>query len=243
MEMNSTSTDYWELFPILTVKDGVIVSKRGDLTIGWEMTIPVCYSMDRDVIESLNEKFFEAVRLLSPWMLVHRQDVYSMNTYCPEKKDSFLGSCYEKHFEGRGYLSHKQYIYLTLSSKASALRPTANSGVYGMTYTVSKGAMSDLLRLKSEAIAFIGKLTESSLLDARHLEDEEIISLMDSYRKLWQEDVIPTDIRMTPGSIETEGLSLWSYVISESKDLSRTMLSSRPVEVLSCVLSDLFSFG
>lgn len=233
MEMNSTSTDYWDLFPILAVKDGVIVSRRGDLTVGWEMDIPVCYSMDRDMIEGLNEKFFEAMRLLSPWMLVHRQDIYSLRSYVPEQKTSFLGRCYEEHFKGREYLTHRQYIWLTLASKASALKPTANSGIYGMNATVDRSAVSDLLRLKSEAIAFIGKITESSAVSARDLEDEEITDLMEQYRRLWDPDRMPSDIRMSPDCIEMDDTKLWSYVISESKDLSRTMFSSRPVETLS----------
>ena len=196
MEMNTTYTDYWETFPIHAVKDGVIISKRGDVTVGWEMTLPVCYSMDRDIIEGLNEKFFEAIRLLSPWMMVHRQDVYSVHRYVPEAKSSFLAGCYERHFEGRQYLQHRQFIWLTLASRASALRPTANSGVYAAAAAFDKGAVADLLKLKSEAISFIGKLTESSLVDARHLEDEEIISLMESYRRMWNDDMIPTDIMM-----------------------------------------------
>ena len=43
--MKSSSRDFWETFPLLTVKDGVIVSKRGDLTVGWRITLPPVYSV------------------------------------------------------------------------------------------------------------------------------------------------------------------------------------------------------
>ena len=40
MEMRARSKDFREIFPVLTIRDGVIISKRGDVTIGWRLTLP-----------------------------------------------------------------------------------------------------------------------------------------------------------------------------------------------------------
>ena len=40
MEMKIRSKDFREIFPIMTIQDGVVVSKRGDVTIGWRLTLP-----------------------------------------------------------------------------------------------------------------------------------------------------------------------------------------------------------
>ena len=74
--MNISSRDFWETFPILTVKDGIIVSKRGDITMGWRLILPPAYSIGQDAYEALNQRMHGAIRSLPPWMLVHRQDMF-----------------------------------------------------------------------------------------------------------------------------------------------------------------------
>ena len=46
MEVKAKSTRFDKYIPILAIQDGVIVSKRGELTVGWEMTLPsVCSTL------------------------------------------------------------------------------------------------------------------------------------------------------------------------------------------------------
>ena len=68
--MKISSRDFWETFPLLTVKDGVIVSKRGDLTVGWKMTLPPAFSVSSESYTSMLQRMQGAIASLPPWMVV-----------------------------------------------------------------------------------------------------------------------------------------------------------------------------
>ena len=117
MEMTIRSGDFWKSVPIQYISDGIIVSKTGDITIGWEITLPGIFTCDALGLLEIPEALCKAISFLPPWMMVHRQDVYYRRGYPQQKGTSFLGYSYERHYRGRGYLVHRQYLYLTLSSK------------------------------------------------------------------------------------------------------------------------------
>ena len=39
--------------PLRTVRDDVIVSRRGELTIGWALTLPVAYSLSEEEYDAM----------------------------------------------------------------------------------------------------------------------------------------------------------------------------------------------
>ena len=92
MEMTTKATPLDRIFPILCVQDGVIVSKRGELTVGWEVSLPTIWSMTEDAHDDMLEALGSAVRMLGPKMIVHRQDIYTKDKYQAKGSSSFLGS-------------------------------------------------------------------------------------------------------------------------------------------------------
>ena len=46
MEMKTRFKEFDEIFPILNIQDGVVISKRGDVTIGWRLDLPPMYALD-----------------------------------------------------------------------------------------------------------------------------------------------------------------------------------------------------
>ena len=76
MEMKSKSITFDKYMPILSIQDGVVVSKRGELTVGWEVTLPPLCALTEDGYEDLLEAFSSAVRTLGPGYIIHRQDIY-----------------------------------------------------------------------------------------------------------------------------------------------------------------------
>ena len=44
MEMNINVTDMERVFPLEGVDDGYILSRCGDVTVGWELTLPAAFS-------------------------------------------------------------------------------------------------------------------------------------------------------------------------------------------------------
>ena len=53
MEIKSKSVSFDKYLPILTIQDGVVVSKRGELTVGWEVSLPPLCALTEDGYEDL----------------------------------------------------------------------------------------------------------------------------------------------------------------------------------------------
>lgn len=233
MEVNISSRDFWETFPLLTVKERIIVSKRGDLTVGWKVSLQSGYTIDRDSYISINRRFEAAIRALPPWMLVQRQDMFLKRTYAREESDGFLSERYERHFDSREYLEHQQRIYLTLSCRASAVRPTGSCGVYGFTNVVGEVLKKDVENLRRAASTFEHMLSSADIIRMERMEDEELVSEIERYMNLGDEGVIPTDRKTTPAEVECDGKVIWTFSLTEAKDMGPSITSTSKVESLS----------
>ena len=179
MEMTIKARDFWKSVPLQYVSDGFIVSKTGDITIGWEITLPGIFSCDARSLLEIPESLYKAISFLPPWMMVHRQDVYYRRGYRPQRRSSFLGQSFEKHYQGRGYLVHRQYIYLTVTSKQSALRPHSSSGLFLMHFLSGKVARERAVQLLSVGNDFISTFTSSGMVSARRLTDDERLTFLE----------------------------------------------------------------
>ena len=219
MEMRIKARDFWQSVPIQYIADGFIVSKTGDITIGWEITLPGIFSADAQSLLEIPESLCKAISFLPPWMMVHRQDVFYRRRYSPSKGGSFLGSCYERHYRGRGYLVHRQYIYLTLTSKQSALRPHSSSSLFFQHFLSGKVAREKAVRLLSVGNDFISSFTSSGMVSARRLSDEDLMINLEHYRRQGNTSLMDTDTELYPDKVIRDGNVIWSYSYSEARDL------------------------
>ena len=48
MDTSVKSRMWDDIIPVMAVKDNVMISRRGDLTLGWELTLPPAFSMMED---------------------------------------------------------------------------------------------------------------------------------------------------------------------------------------------------
>ena len=115
--MNIASIPLDNVFPILCIQDDVIVSKRGEITLGWKVALPSLGSLTADDHLDRLDALCSAVQSLGPNMIVHRQDWFTKGRYSSEESGSFLSDAYERHFDGREHLIHEQYLFLTLALK------------------------------------------------------------------------------------------------------------------------------
>jgi len=122
--------DYIPLMPVGAPDDHCIASKRGDITFGWKVFLPVAYTVNEEGYDSIIASFIQAYRLLPEYCIVHKQDIYRYDTYHAGKRGEFLMDCYERHFEGRHYLNGYSYIYLTFSTRSVVESKTEDSGLF-----------------------------------------------------------------------------------------------------------------
>ena len=96
MQLNFSVKDYDIVDPIDMIdEDGTILTREGDITFCWELTLPVAGNVGREVYEAMHRAANAAVRLLPDWSMVHRQDLYLDESYKPRERDLFLDRCYE----------------------------------------------------------------------------------------------------------------------------------------------------
>lgn len=239
MEMKIRSKEFREIFPIMTIQDGVVISKRGDVTIGWRLTLPSMYSLDRSAYADLHNRFYRALRDLPEWTMVHRQDVFLKKGYKPRTGRSFLDRAYQRNFKDREHLVHKQYIFITLTNKFTAVREPGSCGVLGMVSHIREGCHEDICRIGAIGEEFIFKLTDSKTIEAQRLDDSELMERIVSHMSMGAQDGILSDIDMYCDHIEGNGRSMWAYTINEGKQLPSEIKVSRKIEKVSTPLSAL----
>lgn len=245
MEMKQTSKSFDELFPLMGMKDGIIISKRGDVTLGWELTLPDIYSLLESEYDEMLSSLASAVRILPAWTMVHRQDIYLYDSYRPQLRGAFLPDSYERHFEGRRYLTHRQYLYLTMTTKGSAQRPVSGSGLYGAKAIRKLPSAERLRQLSSKASEFLSVLTGGGRISARRLTSDDFASAMNdgiipTYLRLGDRSGIFSDYPMSPDHVRIGDRNLWAFTLSESEDLPTELSTTQRVESLSGSASELF---
>ena len=244
MEMRRTSGSFDDLFPLMGLKDGAVLSKRGDVTVGWELTLPCMHSLTEGEYDEMIASLASAVRVLPPWTMVHRQDVYLYDSYAPAPSESFLGESYERHFAGRRFLTHRQFLFLTMSSKASAQRPVSGSGLYGARQTRRMPAAERLRQFSTKAAEFCSVLTGGGRIAARRLGDDDFASarntgVIPDYLRLGDRGGLFSDYPMAPDHVKVGSRTLWAFTLSESEDLPTELATTQRVKSLSGSSSEL----
>ena len=175
MQLNFSVKDYDIVDPIDMIdEDGTILTREGDITFCWELTLPVAGNVGREVYEAMHRAANAAVRLLPDWSMVHRQDLYLDESYKPRERDLFLDRCYEKHFAGRRYTEGRHYLYLTMSTKSSITREPTASGLFGLRLAKSLPSESTLLSFAAKADEFITVFCGGTPVRARRLTQDDL---------------------------------------------------------------------
>ena len=163
--------DIRDNFPVMNGGDGVILSKRGDICVGWELQLPPAFRCNEEKYDSLVGTLSAAIQLLPDYTIVHKQDVFMRKRYEAEKVSGFLEKAYEEHFDGREYLDHRCFLWLSFSSRKNVRG--GSSGLLGLSSPgLPKGA--EIARMQASADQFVAMLAGNGLLSLRRLTEEDI---------------------------------------------------------------------
>src|SRR5450432_74876 len=105
-----------EMLPVLELSEGCIVSKMGEVTAAYELTKPEIFTLSGENYETLHQALVKAIKVLPSGTVLHFQDWFTETEYreSPELSGgSFLSRASERFFEGRRYLDHRAYLFLT----------------------------------------------------------------------------------------------------------------------------------
>ena len=216
-------------FPVMNGGDGIILSKRGDICVGWEVQLPPAFRCNEEKYDSLIASLAGAVTLLPDYTIVHEQDIYMRKCYASEPVHGFLEEAYERHFDGREYLDHRCLLWLSFSSRKNVRG--ASSGLLGMP-SASLQKSAEIARDLAAAEQFASVLSGNPLLQLRRLTEDEIFGsdgagILQNYLNFTDEgpDVL-SDIQVAPDSIRVGDKTVHCHLFAD--------LDQLPGEVASC---------
>ena len=221
--------DIRDNFPVMNGGDGIILSKRGDICMGWEVLLPPAFRCNEEKYDSLIASLGGAIALLPDYTIIHKQDVFMRKRYSSERVSGFLEKAYEEHFDGREYLDHRCFLWLSFSSKKNVRG--GSSGLLGLAAAGLPSA-SQIGRMVTAAEQFGAMLSGNSLLSLRRLTEADIFGgerpgILQDYLNFTDggADVL-SDIQVSPDKIRVGDKEIVCHLFAD--------LDQLPGEVASC---------
>ena len=221
--------DIRDNFPVMNGGNGIILSKRGDICMGWEVLLPPAFRCNEEKYDSLIASLGGAIALLPDYTIIHKQDVFMRKRYSSERVSGFLEKAYEEHFDGREYLDHRCFLWLSFSSKKNVRG--GSSGLLGLAAAGLPSA-SQIGRMVTAAEQFGAMLSGNSLLSLRRLTEADIFGgerpgILQDYLNFTDggADVL-SDIQVSPDKIRVGDKEIVCHLFAD--------LDQLPGEVASC---------
>ncbi|MFD2164513.1 TraG family conjugative transposon ATPase [Paradesertivirga mongoliensis] len=129
----ASSIEIEKMFPVYKVESDSIISMFGDITFGYELTLPEIFTLSISEYESFHQAWIKAIKVLPKHSIFHKQDWYLEDQYKADfisnykssnALSGFLSGASERFFNERPFLKHRCYLFL---SKKPEGRRTANS--------------------------------------------------------------------------------------------------------------------
>ncbi len=202
--------DLKNILPILGVEHDSILSKQGDVTIAFEVTLPEIFTLSGDQYESFHQSWIKAIKILPKQSVFHKQDWFIDSKYEPDflgRDVSFLTRSSERFFNERPFLDHKCYIYLTKKPASRKLSSSVFCNLLRKSIVPDESLRPQLLQeFRDAAGQFKRILEDTGFTKLRQLTDEELsgtgsqAGIMEKYCFLLQDDkLIIRDISFKGG--------------------------------------------
>lgn len=172
-----SAKEFRDYLPLMAVKDDCIVSKRGDMTFGWRLTLPTAFTVNEAGYDSIIHTFLQAYKNLPAWCIVHKQDVFCFEEFHAGKSGFVLADEYGAHFDGRRFLNGHSYVYLTFSKEDIIQRKSADSGFFGFMDRRSLPSPEEIRSRADAASTFEHILRSNELLGVKALSSEDLLSM------------------------------------------------------------------
>jgi conjugation system TraG family ATPase len=158
------------ILPIYKVEHSCILSRQGDVTVGFKFSLPEIFTLSDREYEAYHQAWVKAIKLLPTGAVFHKQDWFTKGSFKADFEgagDSFLSRSSERFFNERECLDHSCYIFLT--RKPAGRKP-------------SSSALSNVLRKSIAPVQLTNRIFIEEFLDnvgqfKRVLEDSGFLAL------------------------------------------------------------------
>lgn len=192
----------FDILPLYGVEHSSILSKMGDISVGFKVELPELFTMSNDEYEAFHHAWIKAIKVLPVIALLHKQDWFTETKYKADFSNddtSFLTRSSERFFNERPYLNHECFIFLTkkpLNRKASS---SVFSSLLRKTIvpeeTLQPKHFHDFLNHVGQ---FEKILSDSGFISLKRLNDSELIDVVIQYLNLQTDGEVIRDIEFKP---------------------------------------------
>lgn len=168
-----------QIFPIYKVEHDCILSKQGDATIAYQVTLPEIFTLSDQEYEAFHQVLVKAIKTLPANSIFHKQDWFFASKHQADFEatgDSFLSRASERFFNERPFLKHECFIMLT--RKASNRKPSSSvfSSLLSRTLVPEETIKPQKLQEFLDQAAQMERiLNDSGFLKLKRLSDDDLV--------------------------------------------------------------------
>ncbi|AWX44786.1 hypothetical protein HME9304_01791 [Flagellimonas maritima] len=173
-----------EYYPILAVKDNIILSNNGDIILCYELDLPEIFTLSPEDYQNIHDFWYRTVKYLPAKSFVHKQDIFLKKEYQGNElpDDTFLQKSTKEHFEHRAYVSHSSYLFIGQTPNGTLNQIAAQNPFKSLPN--QKKLLEEFDRdnaFISEVTKSIEFLNSSKYIKAYPIMEDEIHSLIQNY--------------------------------------------------------------
>ena len=229
--------DIRDCFPVINGRDGAILSKGGDICIGWELSLPPAFRCNEEKYDSLIKSFSAAIAMLPDYSIVHKQDIFMKRRYKASDAKGFLDAAYERYFDGREYLDHSCRIFLVFSCPKNI--KGRSSGLLGTGHRLNI-KQEEINRRLMAADQFEAIIRTNPLLGMTRLDETDIFGkdnnpgiLQDFLNFTHKGKDILSDMEMNHKMVKSGDKCIVCHLMADLEQLPSEVSSCRKVASLS----------
>ncbi|MDN3588127.1 TraG family conjugative transposon ATPase [Pedobacter aquatilis] len=224
------------IMPIYKIEKDCILSRQGDVTVGFKVSLPEIFTLSDREYESYHQSWVKAIKLLPETCMFHKQDWFVKGRFKADfdsAGDSFLGRSSERFFKERECLDHSCYIFLTRKA-GGRLSSSALSNVLRKSIAPAQTTNQVLVdEFLDAAGQFVRIMQDSGFVSLQRLGDNELAGtanfpgVLERYCFLLAEGEpsVIRDIHLRD-EIRVGEKHCWLFTLSNTEDLP-SMVGSR----------------
>ena len=169
-----------DVYPIMEVEKDGILSKQGDITLGFRVILPEIFSLSNEDYETFHQTWLKAIKILPKQLVFHKQDWFREKSYKAHfsmNDSSFLRRSSERFFNERPFLDHECNVYLTKKPAYRKLISSAGSSLLSRRLVPEESLNPSWFQGFFDSTDQFKTILESSgLVGIRKLTTEDFIS-------------------------------------------------------------------
>ncbi len=190
-----------DILPIYSVDENRILSKMGDITIGYSLQLPEIFTLSSNEYEAFHQAWVKAIKVLPSGTVLYQQDWFTEEIFKADfsGNKSFLSGSSDRLFHERPYLDHFCYLFLT-RKPGNRQQPNSMFSSLLRNHIVPEETLDE--KFFSDFISVAGQfekiLVDSGFVKMNRLDDGQLSGSICQYLNLGK-DGVARDLRFEDG--------------------------------------------